>query len=366
MGRPLRHIPENKDGVLVEVTGRVIGARALLLPTPSPSRFNEIVVGLLGRAMEVSPVELCGCVVMANHWHVLLAVRDQQQLSRFMHHFAGNASKTVGNLRGWKGTLWQRRYDGIVVSDEPEAQWNRLRYLLSHGVKEGLVESPLEWPGVHTAGPLVRGEKLKGVWFNKTKEYAAKRSGQVYGAYDFATRYSIALAPLPAFRHLEPEEYRDRIAQMLVEIQREGEAKRQGDSVAGVEKILSQNPHEPPTRQPKTSPRPRFHVASKEAREELLEEYFAFATQYKIASAALRLRRKTEAIGWFPEGSYPPASPFVGPPPPPRPPAPPTRRLTLQRGGVIDRGELPVVEIPAARAALAQARDGSRARGRPD
>ena len=100
MGRPLRHIPENKNGVLLEVTGRVIGARALLLPTPNPKRFNERIVGLIGRAMDVSPVELCACVVMANHYHALLTVRDQQQLSRFMHHFAGNLSKEVCPPRG--------------------------------------------------------------------------------------------------------------------------------------------------------------------------------------------------------------------------------------------------------------------------
>ncbi len=47
MGRPARFIPENKDGVLVEVTSRVIGARALLVPSPEPRRFNEIVVGVM-------------------------------------------------------------------------------------------------------------------------------------------------------------------------------------------------------------------------------------------------------------------------------------------------------------------------------
>ncbi len=62
MGRPARFIPENKNGVLVEVTCRTIGARALLVPSPDPRRFNEVVVGVLGRALEVSPLELCRCL----------------------------------------------------------------------------------------------------------------------------------------------------------------------------------------------------------------------------------------------------------------------------------------------------------------
>ena len=52
--------PENKSGVLVEVTGRVHGGRSLMVPSPEPKRFNEVVVGVMGRALEVSPIELCG------------------------------------------------------------------------------------------------------------------------------------------------------------------------------------------------------------------------------------------------------------------------------------------------------------------
>ncbi|MEM7355018.1 MAG: transposase, partial [Acidobacteriota bacterium] len=155
MGRLPRFIPDNEDGVLVEVTSRVIGARAMLVPSPAPHRFNEVVVGVLGRALEISPLELCSTVWLANHLHCLVVVRDQQQLSRFMHHLGCNVSKEIGGrLRDWRGAFWERRYTSIVVSDEPEAQWRRLKYHLSHGVKEGLVESPLQWPGVHAAAPL--------------------------------------------------------------------------------------------------------------------------------------------------------------------------------------------------------------------
>ncbi|MCP3997705.1 MAG: hypothetical protein GY722_21990, partial [bacterium] len=139
MGRPARFIPENKDGVLVEVTSRVIGARALLVPAPNPRRFNEVVVGVMGRALEVSPLEVCSTVWLTNHAHHLLVVRDQQQLSRFMQHVGCNISKEIGGrIRGWRGFFWERRFDQIVVSSEPEAQWRRLKYHLSHSVKEGL------------------------------------------------------------------------------------------------------------------------------------------------------------------------------------------------------------------------------------
>ncbi len=105
MGRLARFIPENKDGVLVEVTCRTIGARALLVPAPNPRRFNEIVVGVMGRALEVSPLELATCIFTANHYHLLAVVHEQQQLSRFMHHLGGNLSKEVGRIHDWRGSL---------------------------------------------------------------------------------------------------------------------------------------------------------------------------------------------------------------------------------------------------------------------
>ncbi len=47
---------------------------------------------------------------------------------------------------------------------------------------------------------------------------------------------------------LTPEQYQDVLADLIQEIEGEGERKRDGNSVVGVDKILSQNPLEPPTR----------------------------------------------------------------------------------------------------------------------
>ena len=114
--------------------------------------------------------------------------------------------------------------------------------------------------------------------------------------------------------------------------------------MAGVEKILSQNPLEPPDRVTKRSPKPLCHVATQQEREEFLAGFAAFQTQYQIASEALR-RGNLKAAAWFPAGCYPPALPFNGPPPPKRPPRPPTRRITKLDSGTVERGEIPVVEI---------------------
>jgi hypothetical protein len=298
---------------------------------------------------------------------VAAVVRDQQQLSRFTHHLGCNLSKEVGGrIRRWRGAFWERRYDAIVVSDEPESQWARLRYLISHSVKEQLCETPLEWPGVHCARALVHGEKLEGYWFHRSKEWAARRRGQVYGTYDYATRYLVGFAPLPAFRELSPEEYQEKIAALVREIEQEGEIVRDGNPVAGIEKILRQDPYEPPTLRTKRSPRPLFHAKSREARADFKAELDAFLSRYWSASETLRSDPLLGAAHDFPFGCYPPALAFVGEPPPPRPPAPPTRLLVVEGTEIIERGEIPVVEVPVLDALWAgSARGSPRSGGQP-
>jgi len=44
--------------------------------------FNQIVVGVMGRALEVSPLEVCACVWASNHYHLLVVAHEQQELSR--------------------------------------------------------------------------------------------------------------------------------------------------------------------------------------------------------------------------------------------------------------------------------------------
>ncbi len=108
------------------------------------------------------------------------------------------------------------------------------------------------------------------------------------------------------------------------------------------------NPFEAPTRRTKRSPKPLFHVASKEARDDLRAGLSAFLTRFWDASETLRsgVGHKLAAAVGFPEGCYPPALPFFGSPPPPLPPSPPTRRIIVLDSGVVERGPIPVIELP--------------------
>ncbi|MCY1078766.1 hypothetical protein [Archangium lansingense] len=64
-----------------------------------------------------------------------------------MQYLRANLSKKLGRLVDWRGGFWERRYSAEPVLDDA-ALVGRLRYVLAHGVKEGLVEKCAEWPGL--------------------------------------------------------------------------------------------------------------------------------------------------------------------------------------------------------------------------
>jgi hypothetical protein len=65
-----------EGGVLYEVTSRTVHSRFLLRPGPL---LNEIIVGALGRAQRLYPIEICG--FFSNHFHLIARARSARFLS---------------------------------------------------------------------------------------------------------------------------------------------------------------------------------------------------------------------------------------------------------------------------------------------
>jgi len=224
-----------------------------------------------------------------------------------MGYVNSNLAREVGRLVRWRDKFWARRYQAIVVSEEEGAQIGRLKYLLSHGCKEGLVGRPGDWPGVHGIRALLEGEPLTGYWFDRTQESAARgRRGSVT-RLQFATAETLSLEPLPCWRNLPAQEIRERIVGLLGEIETEIATERQGAKPLGVEAILRQDPHSAPV-QSKTSPAPSFHAVTETVRRQLREAYARFVDAFREAAANLRAGDRSAS---FPPGSFPPALPFV-------------------------------------------------------
>jgi hypothetical protein len=303
--RRLRFVPEG--GALVEVTCRTVHGRHLLRPS---STLNEIILGVLGRALRLYSVPICTYAFLSSHYHLLLDVKDAHQLSNFMRYLNSNLAREVGRLVDWPDGIWSSRYRAIVVSHEEAAQIERLRYVLSHGCKEGLVGRPQDWPGVHAVRALVDDEAVEGYWFSRTQEYAARRRGEDFDRLQYATRETVTLAPLPCWKDLSQEAWKRRVTGLVGEIEAEAVArrKRAGSQPLGLGAILSRHPHHRPARLEK-SPAPLFHAIWKSVCQQLYDLYAEYVAAFRQASERLRAGDRNAA---FPMGSFPPALPFVG------------------------------------------------------
>lgn len=290
---------------MVEVTSRTIQGRMLLRPS---AQLNDIIRGILARAARLYAVGVCAHGFLSNHYHLLLTVLDVQQLASFMNYFNSNLAREAGRLVHWREKFWGRRYQAILVSDEEEAQVGRLAYLLAHGVKEGLVASPYDWPGVHCARELVEGQPVSGRWRDRTLEFKARRKGVLLDPEACFEREELTLAPLPCWRSLEPAVYRARVRGLIEEI--EAWARQQQEETGrpplGREAVCRQDPHLEPNRL-KRAPAPLVHAVAPEVRRAIRRAYFSFLAAYRRAA---RLLRSGMMEVEFPAGSFPPALPI--------------------------------------------------------
>ena len=301
MPRRLRLVPL---GTPVEITQRTLQGRLLLRPTPE---LAQIILGILGRAQRLFDMTIHAFIFLSNHYHLIVTPTNARRQAEFMSYVAGNLAREVGRVAEWQEKVWGRRYAHVPITDEPEAQIDRLRYVLAQGVKEGLVTHAIEWPGASSLPALLDGSmRCRGKWYDRTTSYRAHKAGQELRPEDWIQDEEVVLTPLPALAHVEPRDYAAAVLQMIQEIEAAAEESR-GREVLGAEALAAQDPHEAVV-QRKRTPIPLVHAATVEAWKAFKSAYRAFLVAYQYASARLRAGVR-DAL--FPEGAFPPALPFV-------------------------------------------------------
>jgi REP element-mobilizing transposase RayT len=289
---------------LVEITSRTVQGRYLMRPS---EEANDLILGVLGRAQAKYNVVLHAFCFLSNHFHLHATMTSAEQMSLFMGFLNGNLAKELGRLHGWKEKFWGRRYHSASVKPTEHDQLRRFLYILDNSCKEGLVASPLEWPGVSTAGALYRGETImKGTWYDRTAEYRARLSGEHKRCSSTETVY---LTPLPFLQERSVDEQRAFYVDAVrgIETKTAQMHRENGTTPRGARVIRRQKPHDKP-KAFKASPAPIFHAANR-------EDFWAMynARKAKVAAyrdAAGRLKQGDTDVR-FPEGCFPPRLPFV-------------------------------------------------------
>ncbi len=236
MSRPLRMY---ESDAYYFVTARCFQGRLLLRPTP---QMAEVVGGVLARATKQAKVEVCGFVAASSHVHLLCRARDGE-LSKFMKHFLGNVSKKASRLVQWRRQFWERRFAAEQVLDHAALE-RRLKYILAHGVKEGLVRRVEDWPGLSCRDQLLGSSKRSFRFYEWAKRWASGRlkpGGGRRWSPAWATPEELELHPLPHWRKWTAERRQTRVRQLIAEIEAEGRAKHR--KVKGRDKVIASDPH---------------------------------------------------------------------------------------------------------------------------
>lgn len=303
--------------VTAETCQRTFQCRFLLRPDPT---LNSRLVGILARAQERHGVHIHAFTVLSDHLHVLATYPDAESMALFHCYLYSNLSKEVTRIFGWEGTVFPRRYSHVELSKEKETEIARLKYVLGQGCKEGLVASPLDWPGASSTEALVSGEMvMTGTWVDRTRLSKALTKGKKVHEKDFTSEVELVLSPLPSMAHLSREAYRRLVLDLVRNIEDETAAKHKLDGTRplGTEAVQAMDPLKRPVTV-KTSPCPWFFAFSEDSYQAMKAAITAILLAYEAAAEKLRqIDWKDPDLGTrlseirFPSGTFPAKLPFV-------------------------------------------------------
>jgi len=279
MPRPLRMLNSHEFFL---VTARCFQRRLLLRPSPET---NEVLGGVLARALRLYGVELLAFSFLSNHMHLVVRA-PRGNLPSFMQYLMTNISKKVGKLVGWRGSFWERRYSAQPILDD-DALLEKVTYVFSHGPKEGLVRRCREWPGLSCLPFMFDGKPRTFQWFNWTRRASGNAGRTARPLLDsrWAEPEELRLTPLPS-PSLQTRSALHRFLRRAVDAV-ERQASRQYRKVLGPVGVLNQRPHSrPPPSEPK--PRPPCHTTIPGMLEAFLERYRSFAEAFRRASIRWR------------------------------------------------------------------------------
>lgn len=264
------------------VTVRCLQGRLFLRPS---RETYEVLGGVLARAVRVHEVELFAFNFASNHLHLIVRA-PRGNLPQYMQYLLANISKKIGGLVGWRGAFWERRYSAQPLLDDA-ALLDKLRYVLAHGVKEGLVRRCSEWPGLSALPFLRDGGPRTFRWWNWTRRARSAPASSRGPRLDerWAETESLRLTRLPIRGFDSQSTLRQFLDDCVRAIEREARVTYR--TVMGVRRVCAQPPQRRPAR-PERSAAPWCHTTIRALRDEFMERYRSFVAAFADASSAWR------------------------------------------------------------------------------
>ena len=284
MAIPLRMFEPKK---LYFITNRTFQGRLLLTPS---TKINNIIGFYLAKSLEIFDVKIFSYVFLSNHFHIIIQA-PEGKISDFMAYFQSNVARTINSEYKWSGALWHGRFSAEPILDD-EALIGRIRYIFAHGVKEGLVEKCVEWPGLSSAKDFLTGGARIFRYYDKTDKEEKE--------------YKLKLTQIPQWIGLGFDEVKKRVKALIKEAEEWGKKSKKFSSVLGVENVKKQNPHTRP-KNIKESIRPLCHTTRVKLYKEYKQIYMKFVELYREASVKFR---SGDLFVKFPKYAFRPPLPY--------------------------------------------------------
>ncbi len=127
------------------------------LPFVATPYMRVIMTSVLAAAQNMFPVTICHGVLMPNHVHLLLVVKDPEDFKDFICYVKRESAHGINRLLGRKKhTVWCDRYDSPPILDYISAI-KRIIYLYTNPQKANLVERIEDYPNLSTWSAFVSG-----------------------------------------------------------------------------------------------------------------------------------------------------------------------------------------------------------------
>jgi len=115
-----------------------------------PQELNRVVAGL--RYFDQERYDLFAFVVMNDHVHVLLKLRDDRRLEDILHSWKSFTAREFQRYHGRRGAVWQDESFDRIVRDEDEF-WQKVEYILGNPGKRWAEfrDSEYRWSWIRSA-----------------------------------------------------------------------------------------------------------------------------------------------------------------------------------------------------------------------
>lgn len=122
--------------------------RGIMLPANPLSKF--VIKAALLRAQRLHDLKISHFIVNGTHIHMIIRVENPEDVPDFMERFKTESATYINHILGReKGTVWCDGYDSpdcLNLGDVME----KIVYLYDNPVKDGLIESIYNYPGLST------------------------------------------------------------------------------------------------------------------------------------------------------------------------------------------------------------------------